>query len=430
VVAWRPSVEVGGNVELNTIKIDNQRLRASFEALSEIGRTAEGGSHRPALSEADLDARAWFREEAERAGLEYSMDGAGNQSAVLRCGSANAPHILLGSHLDTVPNGGRFDGALGISAALEVLRTVQDTGCPLSTSLEAINLTDEEGAHIGEMGSQALTGKLSAEYLDHPALGMDAFESGLRRLGLTRESIVSARRRSEAIAGYLELHIEQGPRLVESGLDIGIVTGIVGIRRFKLRFLGRADHAGTTPLDRRRDAGQAACGFVVAAWQAVLHDFSDCAFNVGHLVFEPGAFNVVPEAVTASVEFRASSDERLDTLQARLTDVARRQATASAVETEIGPIERVSPMPMSPEVQRILAREAQALGLRHISLASKAGHDAQSFADVCPTGMIFVPSVGGRSHAPSEFSHWQDCLNGVNLLLHAAVRLASCSPAA
>jgi N-carbamoyl-L-amino-acid hydrolase len=400
-------------------------LRVSFEAIGKIGRTAEGGSHRPALSEADVQARAWFRGEAETAGLEYTVDGAGNQSAILRCGSAGAPHILLGSHLDTVPHGGRFDGALGVSAALEVLRAVKDTGCSLPTSLEAINLTDEEGAHIGEMGSQALTGKLSPEDLDHPALGIDAFESGLRRLGLTREGILSARRRPEAIAGYLELHIEQGPRLAESGLDIGIVTGIVGIRRFKLTFRGRADHAGTTPLDRRRDAGRAACGFVIAAWETIFHDFSDCAFNVGDIVFEPGAFNVVPAAVTASVEYRASSNGRLDTLEAALMEVVSRQAKASEVEAEVGPIEHVSPMPMSPEVQQILVVEAQSLGLRYTSLASKAGHDAQSFADVCPTGMIFIPSVGGRSHAPSEFSLWQDCLNGANLLLRAAIRLAS-----
>jgi len=414
-------------VEFNNLSIDSQRFRAGFEALSEIGRTADGGAHRTALSEADLQARAWFREETGKAGLEYSVDGAGNQSAVLHCGGAGAPRLLLGSHLDTVPYGGRFDGALGIAAAIEVLRAVRDSGCSLPTSLEAINLTDEEGAHIGEMGSQALTGKLSPEDLDHPALGKHAFESGLRRLGLTRESILSARRRPEAIAGYLELHIEQGPRLVETGLDIGIVTGIVGIRRFRLKYRGRADHAGTTPLDRRRDAGRAACGFVMAAWEAILRDFGDCAFNVGDLRFQPGAFNVVPEAVTASVEYRASSNERLDILEEALIEIASGQATASEVTAEVGPIEHVSPMAMNPEVQQILAMEAQALGLRYTSLASKAGHDAQSFADVCPTGMIFIPSVGGRSHAPSEFSQWQDCLNGANLLLRAAVRLACSS---
>jgi N-carbamoyl-L-amino-acid hydrolase len=412
-------------VEPNTIQIDEQRLSASFQALSEIGSTPGGGVHRPALSDADLRARAWFKEETERAGLVYTMDGAGNQSAILGSARADAPHVLLGSHLDTVPNGGRFDGALGLSAALEVLRVIKEAGCCLPVSLEAINLTDEEGTHVGELGSQALTGKLSLEDLDNPAAGVDALDLGLCRIGITRESVLSSQCSPRVIAGYLELHIEQGPLLEESGWDIGIVTGIVGIRRFQLTFRGRADHAGTAPLGRRRDAGRAASGFVVSAWEAVFRDYLDCAFNVGDMRFRPGAYNVVPEAVTVRVEYRASDDERLDILEETLIRIAGRQGEAVGVEVQVGSIERFSPVSMSGEVQQILAVEAKALGLRYTSLPSKAVHDAQSFADICPTGMIFIPSVGGRSHAPSEFSAWQDCLNGANLLLHATVRLAS-----
>ena len=228
----------------SNIRINAQRFKTTFEALSRIGATAAGGVQRPSLSAADLAARAWFRERIEAAGLQYACDAAGNQSALLRGSRANAPHFLLGSHLDTVPNGGRFDGALGVLAALEVLQTLEESGYSPSVNFEAVNFTDEEGTHIGLLGSRALTGKLTSEDLQHPNLGVEAFESGLTHLGLTRDGILGAYRDPKMIAGYLELHIEQGPTLAESGEEIGIVTAIVGIRRLRLRFTGKADHAG------------------------------------------------------------------------------------------------------------------------------------------------------------------------------------------
>jgi N-carbamoyl-L-amino-acid hydrolase len=413
---------------LSSIRINAQRFKTNFEALSRIGATAAGGAHRPALSVADLEARAWLRERIEAAGLEYACrrptgDAAGNQSALLRGSHANAPHFLLGSHLDTVPNGGRFDGTLGVLAALEVLQTLKESGYSPPVNFEAINFTDEEGTHIGLLGSRALTGKLTSADLGHPNLGIEAFESGLTRLSLTRDGILGAYREPDMIAGYLELHIEQGPTLAESGEEIGIVTAIVGIRRLRLRFIGRADHAGTTPIPRRRDAGRAACTFAAHAWEAVLRDFTDCVINVGNMRFEPGIFNVVPEAVMLDLELRASSNPRLATLHDALVHLAQQEAKEAEVELEISLAEDIAAAVMDSAVQGTLIESAQSSGRKYRLMPSSAGHDAQSFADICPTGMLFIPSVAGASHSPKEFSHWQDCVKGANLLLQAALRL-------
>ena len=413
----------------SSVRINEQRFKTNFEALSRIGATAAGGVHRPALSVADLEARTWFHGQIEAAGLEYTCrrptgDAAGNQSALLRGSRANAPHFLLGSHLDTVPNGGRFDGTLGVLAALEVLQTIKEAGYIPLICLEAINFTDEEGTHIGLLGSRALTGKLTSADLGHPNLGVEAFESGLTELGLSRDGILGAYREPKMIAGYLELHIEQGPTLAESGEEIGIVTAIVGIRRLRLRFIGKADHAGTTPIPRRRDAGRAACTFAAHAWEAVLRDFTDCVINVGNMRFEPGIFNVVPSAVTLDLELRASSKQGLAALYDALVHLAQQESKEAEVELEINLAEDIAPAVMDSAVQDTLIESAQTSGRKYRLMPSGAGHDAQSFADICPTGMIFIPSVAGASHSPKEFSHWQDCVNGANLLLQAALKLA------
>jgi N-carbamoyl-L-amino-acid hydrolase len=376
---------------------------------------------------ADLGARAWFRERIEAAGLEYACDAAGNQSALLRGNRENAPHLLLGSHLDTVPNGGKFDGALGVLAALEVLQTIKETGYSPSVHLEAVNFTDEEGTHIGLLGSRALTGKLTSVDLEHPTLGVEAFESGLSRLRLTRDGILGASRDPKMIAGYLELHIEQGPTLAENVEEIGIVTAIVGIRRLRLRFIGWANHAGTTPIPRRRDAGRVACTFTAHAWEVVLHDFTDCVINVGNMRFEPGIFNVVPKVVTLDLELRASTNQRLAALDDALVHLALLEAKEAVVELQVTVAEDILPATMDTTVQQLLIECAQAAGHKYRTMPSGAGHDAQSFADLCPTGMIFIPSVAGASHSPKEFTHWQDCVNGANLLLQVALKSTNVS---
>ena len=406
------------------LRVDEDRLRADFDALAQIGATGDGGVHRPALSEAHLAARTWFRGRIAAAGLEFRTDGAGNHSAVLACGPAGAPVLLLGSHLDSVPYGGRFDGSLGVLAALEALRVVQQAGVSLPLHLEAIDFTDEEGTLLGELGSAALAGALTAEAVREPRCGRAALQAALARAGLTEDGLLAARRDPASLAGYLELHIEQGPRLMDAGVDVGVVTGIVGIGSYRLTFAGRADHAGTASMADRRDAALGASAFVLAVREIVLRDFPGCVANVGDVDVAPGAFNIVPARVTLALEFRAPEPEPFRRLEEALLKRARAEAQRFGLDLNVERRGWLDPAPMSEAAQRACAEAAGALGLTHISLFSGAGHDAQVLAGVCPAGMIFVPSVGGASHSPREFTRWEDCVNGANVLLHAALRMA------
>src|SRR5512140_2253580 len=279
------------------LRINASRLRADFESLSRIGAAPEGGVSRPALSPADLEGRAWLRERITAAGLELRQDGAGNQSAFLGCGPAGAPSLLMGSHLDSVPGGGKYDGALGVLAALEVLRRVREAGLRLALNLEAFDFSDEEGALVSFLGSYAFSGLLTPQQLDSPRSSPAELAAGLARAGLTREGILGARREPHSLAGYLELHIEQGARLEQAGVAIGVVSGIAGLAFYRLAFCGRADHAGSTPLETRRDASWGASAFTLALRDLVLNEFPGCFSNVGAARFEPGAFNIVPRRV-------------------------------------------------------------------------------------------------------------------------------------
>ena len=412
------------NHELKALRINPGRLQANFEALAAIGATGDGGVHRPALSESHLAARSWFLDRARDAGLEIRIDSAGNHSACLSCGELQAPTLLLGSHLDSVLFGGRFDGALGVLAALEALQVVKENGLSLPVHLEAIDFTDEEGTLVGLLGSAAAAGELSQHDLENPRGGRAALLAGLQRSGLSEEGLLCARRDPQSLAGYLELHIEQGPRLLQAGADIGVVTGIVGIVSARLTYLGREDHAGVTPLSDRLDAGLGACAFTLAARRIVQAEFPDCVTNIGAMRFEPGAFNIVPARAVLSLEFRAPDPAVLDRLETAVLAAAGAAAEDFGLGLEVDLLGKHQPAPMSAAAQAAVARAAGDLGLAHLPITSGAGHDAQMLAGLCPAGMIFIPSAGGASHSPREFSEWQDCVNGANVLLQAALRMA------
>lgn len=407
----------------NTLRINGERFRANFEALSRIGATPAGGVHRPAFNAAHQTARQWFLRQIADSGLEASVDEAGNHSAILRCGQSDAPTLLLGSHLDSVPQGGRFDGALGVLAAFEVLQTIKDAGLALRIDLEAIDFSDEEGSYVTLLGSRALTGKLCPDHLETPRAGRTQFEMALKQAALQEQNIFAAQRDFAHIAAYLELHIEQGARLSEAQQPIGIVTAIVGICSYRLNFIGKANHAGTTPMLRRQDAALGASAFTLAARELVINDFPDCVMNVGQMEFAPGAFNVVPEKVSLALEFRAPDVETLDCLEAALLDKAVCEAQRFDLSVEHEFVGKVPPAPMSQDIQTAFIEACTQMQLSSMSLPSGAWHDAQSFADLCPTGMIFVPSVNGISHSAEEFSEWTDCVNGANVLLQAVLHL-------
>ncbi len=408
--------------------VDGDRLRADFDELAAIGATSDGGADRTTFSDTHAAARAWFFDRARAAGLETRVDRAANHSAVLVANDPGAKTLLLGSHLDTVRNGGRYDGALGVVSALEVLRVVQEQALDLPVALEAIDFTDEEGTLIHTFGSRALAGLLTAADLEAPRGGRHLLVSGFERAGLTDEGVLTARRDPATLAGYLELHIEQGPVLEQAGVDIGVVTGIIGASSFRVIFSGAARHAGTTPMDSRRDASLGAASLALAVREIVVRDFPGCVATVGDIATEPGSFNVVPGRATVKLECRAPDSKELVALERALVDRVHAEAAAFRLDVAVEPVGRAEPEYTDDHVRAVFATAAAELGLSTAELPSGAGHDAQSLAAVTPSGMVFVPSRGGISHDPSESTAWEHCVNGANVLLNAAVGLAASVP--
>lgn len=406
------------------ILVDGDRLRADFLALAEIGATPEGGVSRTTFSDAHLEARAWFRRRATEAGLQARVDAAGNHSAILRGGPRAERTLLIGSHLDTVPLGGRYDGALGVLAALEVLRTVREADLELPVVLEAIDFTDEEGSLLGLLGSFAMSGALTDELLGNPRGGREAFTTALARGGLVEDELGDARRDPDSLAGYLELHIEQGPVLEREGKQIGIVTAIAGSRSYRLAFSGSRRHAGTTPLDARKDALLGAARFAISVRDIVADAFSQSVGTVGGIEVERAAFNVVPGHCEVLLELRSATTPTLDALEQAVLDSAAADARAAGLKLTITGAGRWAPVALAPAIQDHVELAARELGLSSLRIPSGAGHDAQALASITPAGMIFVPSVGGVSHDPGEQTAWRDCVNGANALLRTALRLA------
>jgi N-carbamoyl-L-amino-acid hydrolase len=410
-------------VSRSSLRINEARFQNHFEELSRIGATPEGGVHRTTFSDAHTAVRAWFRERAVEAGLVFSRDGAANHSAVLRQPGAEKT-ILLGSHLDSVPNGGRFDGALGVAAALEVLRSIKDANLQLPVHLEAIDFTDEEFAYVEFLGSRAFTGQLTEETLHVRSGVTEEFSERMEDQGISTSSMLSCGRDLDNYSGYLELHIEQGSRLEDQGYQLGIVTSIVGIQSLHILFFGRADHAGTTPMTSRQDAGLGAAAFTQSINKMLLEHFPDCVLNVGNMTFFPGASNIVPELVEVNLEFRARADKRAKEVGDMVRLVAKEEAAKRGLEVELKTIGASNAAQMDSGLQDLISSVAEAQGLSKMAMASGAGHDAQILADFTPSAMILVPSKGGISHNPAEFTNWEDCVNGANILLGSVIRWA------
>ncbi len=409
---------------IEALRVQEDRLLADLENLAGIGATPEGGVHRPALSAADLEARHWLMARAAEAGLETYIDGAGNVSAVLRSGVADARTVLCGSHLDSVPQGGRFDGALGVVAALEALRVIKEAGINLPHHLEAISFTDEEGTWGGLLGSRALAGQLTPDDLDNPRGDRHAFEETLRAAGLSKKGALQARRAPESIHAWVETHVEQGLRLEEAGVPIGVVTGIVGIASYWLTFIGRADHAGTTPLDRRLDALRGLAEFVRQSRELVTNRFPHGVYNCGIVEVLPGAFNIVPERVRVALEFRHIDPGKLEAMREALLGLALHVVEVEGLGLEVEAKGIQEPAPTSRDVINAIEAACGTLGLRYLEMPSYAGHDTQVMATITRAGMFFVPSVGGASHNPREFTRPEDCVHAGNVLLHTVLRLA------
>jgi N-carbamoyl-L-amino-acid hydrolase len=407
--------------------IDAARLRRRLEGLSRFGRPAGGsfadGVSRVAYSDADVAARAWLLDEIRGAGLTPRLDAAGNIFARTG-GRAAAPPSLVGSHIDSVPNGGNFDGDLGTLAALDVLQTVASAGVATTHPLELVVWAHEESTAFGRgtACSRIVGGDLKAGDLDQTWNGMTRRDA-LRRIGGDPDRIETAVARPGAWHAYVELHIEQGGTLDAAGVRIGVVEGIVAIHRYDVTIEGVANHAGTTPMDARQDALVAASQLVLAVRRVAGARQGRQVGTVGRLDVQPNSPNVVPGRVVLSVEFRDLSPRVLD----GLGEAIRVEAAAIARDTRTTIDLRLAstnpPAPAHAGVMAAIQASAARRGLAARTLPSGAGHDAQMIAALCPMGMIFVPSVGGISHSPREFTRWDDCARGAQALLDTALAL-------
>lgn len=407
--------------------IDAARLRRRLERLSQFGRPAGGtfadGVSRVAYSDADVAARTWLLDEIRGAGLAPRLDAAGNIFA-RSGGRADAPPILIGSHIDSVPNGGNFDGDLGTLAALDVLQAVASAGVATTHPLELVVWAHEESTAFGRgtACSRIVGGDLKAGDLDQVWNGMTRREA-LRRIGGDPDRIETAIARPGAWHAYVELHIEQGGTLDAAGVPIGVVEGIVAIHRYDVTIEGVANHAGTTPMDARQDALVAASQLVLAVRRVAGARAGRQVGTVGRLDVQPNSPNVVPGRVVLSVEFRDLSTRVLD----GLGEALRAEAAAIARDTRTTIDLRLAstnpPAPAHAGVMAAIQGAAARRGLGARTLPSGAGHDAQMIAALCPMGMIFVPSVGGISHSPREFTRWDDCARGAQALLDTALAL-------
>jgi N-carbamoyl-L-amino-acid hydrolase len=407
--------------------IDAARLRNRLERLSTHGRPPGGtfanGVSRVAYSVADLTARAWVIDEIKSADIVPRIDAAGNIFARFG-GQPNQPPILFGSHIDSVPNGGNFDGDLGTLSALEVIQAVQAAKIQTRHPLEMVLWAHEESTAfgIGTAASRIVAGDLQAGDMDRMWNGMKRSDA-IKRIAGNPDQIETAIRGKGTWHSYVELHIEQGGTLDQAKIPVGIVEGIVGIHRYDVVIDGLANHAGTTPMNERKDAMVAAAQLTLAVREIAARRQGRQVGTVGRIEVEPNSPNVIPGKATLSVEFRDLSEQVLrelgDAVKTRGAAIAKETGTTitfTLASTNIG-------APASSGVQAAIGKAASALSLQTRVLPSGAGHDAQQIARLCPMGMIFVPSVGGISHSPKELTTWDDCARGANVLLGAVLEL-------
>ena len=407
------------------MQINFGRLKKDVEELGRIGRDPKGGITRPSFSKADLEARAWLKEKLREACLSCRIDGAGNIFG--RLGEGQGKTIMVGSHIDTVINGGMFDGSVGVLSGLECLRRIQEEGFRLRKPLELASFTDEEGNLVGDfLGSRAFVGELNKELLEK---GLTAFGRPLKEIlagtEFTIESILEAHKSRPEIEAYLELHIEQGPVLETEDVPIGIVDLISGKHYRWCSYIGNASHSGTTPLELRQDAFLGLADFALKSTQYVATKHYGSMVTIGKVNVAPGAFSVVPGQADFSFEFRSGSKETMSALESALFSLAEDIASTRGLTFVSKVIDRTEPVKIPPRLTSLLEEECGKMGYPFMRITSGAGHDAQILASKADTAMIFIPSPDGISHSPQETIRWEDLEKGANLLLQALLQLAS-----
>ncbi|MEL7074888.1 MAG: Zn-dependent hydrolase [Cyanobacteria bacterium J06582_2] len=399
--------------------VNGDRLNQSIASLASIGQLPNGGVKRIAYSKEDVEARNLVQQWMKDLEMEIAIDAAGNIIGKYLGKNPLASAIATGSHIDTVPCGGHYDGAYGVLAGLEVVRVLKENQIKLERPIEVIVFTDEEGSMIG---SKAISGRVvgDPEYYRRPD-GTD-IQTCLAKIGGDWHRLSQARRSTGDVSAFVELHVEQGPVLESMQKQIGVVEGIVGQRRFQITVKGSANHAGTTPMSMRCDALVAASQVVLAVNQ-IGNSSGQQVATVGKMEVKPNAANVVPGWVEMSLDIRDLSSLHIDSLLSQLRTHLEEIAVATNTQIRLNPCLHNEPALAEPYIQKAIALSCEQLNLSYTYLPSRASHDAQEMAQLADMGMIFVPSEMGVSHDASEYTSPEQCTQGANILLQTLIRL-------
>jgi allantoate deiminase len=406
--------------------VDGERLWRRLSELAEVGKRESGGVTRLSFTDEERAAKDLVASFMQEAGLAVREDAAGNLFGRREGGDSDASAVLVGSHVDSVYEGGNFDGPLGVLAGIEVAQTMKEGSVETVRPVEVVAFTDEEGARFsfGMIGSRALAGTLAGEDLQHEDEAGISIAEAMRNYGLDPEGISEAALQGGSLAAYLELHIEQGRVLENEALPVGVVTGIAAPVWRRLVFTGETGHAGTTPMEMRRDA-LAAAAEVAAVVESEASATGTSVGTIGQMSVEPGGINIIPGRVELSIDLRDIDEGRRDLVEDRILERARGVCEGRGVGFETEVLQRMTPVSCSETVRGAVLAACEGLGLGTYDLASGAAHDGMQLVELCPVGMIFVRSKAGVSHNPDEWSSKEDCTAGANVLYHATLDLAS-----
>ena len=409
-----------GFLQQTPVRVNGERLLSRLQALAEFGKLPGGGNNRVAFSEADLDGREFLMDLMRAAGLDVRIDAAANILGRRDGSDAGLAPLMFGSHSDSVPDGGNLDGPLGVLAAIEVAQTLGERGITTRHPLEVVIFQNEEA---GKTGSRAMIGAVTENDLALTTHAGKTIREGIGFLGGNPAELDTAIRRPGDIAAFLELHIEQGAVLDTEGITIGVVEGIVGIKRWNVTVEGAANHAGTTPMAVRRDALLTAARFVEAVNRVITGQSGSQVGTVGQIEALPGAANVVPGRVNLSLEIRDLETEKIDRLFEAIANESVTLGHLNGTTVHLEQYYESKGAPTDEQIRAIIAESAAELGLTSLRMPSGAGHDAQSIAQIAPVGMIFIPSEAGISHSPQEYSLPEDVVAGANVLLLSVLEL-------
>ncbi len=408
------------------MRVDQKRIRSRLEQLAEIGLTPSGGWTRLSFTPEDFRAREVVSSFMREAGMTVRTDAAGNLIGRLDGLCPTEPPVACGSHIDTVFNGGMFDGAMGVMLGIEVAQIIHCAGARMKRPLEVIVFADEEGARFGSglLGSRAMVGKLNpADLHSHRDRDGITIAQAMEKCDLDPDQIAEARRQPGSYRAYLEVHAEQGRVLEDAGLPVGVVTAISAPVWLECTIKGRADHAGATPMDMRRDALVAACAAALEVQRLARNTGGAAVATVGRMEVLPGGINIIPGEVRFTVDIRHVLESRRELLVNEVRGAVVAQAHRCECLANIKEIMRVQPVQLNPMLQELLIEQLRSLSIPHMSLVSGASHDGQVMAEITDVGMLFVKSKGGLSHCPDEASDWENIALAGEALLAAVERL-------